>query len=101
MVILVEALDGCLFNGAVHALYLTICPRMLHLGQSMFGAINVTNPIKDVAQIVDVTSAIGKLDAIVRQYVMDFVGNNLGQIAQKLGGGHLACDMLPVSWTSS
>ena len=104
MVIIVEALDGCLLNGAVHALYLTICPRMLHFGQSMFDAILVANPIKDVAQIIDVTSTIGKLDAIVHcpageclhslregQYDMDFVGNNLGQIAQELGGGHLTC----------
>ena len=80
MVVVVEALDGRVFDCAVHAFDLTIGPRVLHLCQPMFNAILISDAIKDVAKIIDIAGAIGELDAVIRQHGVDFVGNGLNQI---------------------
>ncbi len=86
-----EALDGSLFDGAVHALNLTIRPGMFHLGQPMLDAVFVAGPIEDVTKVVDVAGAVGELNSVVFQYGMDCIRNGFDQIAQELGCGHLAC----------
>lgn len=95
MVLVMEAFDGRFLDCAVHALDLTIRPRMFHFGQPMLDAILVADAIEDMAEIMDISRAIGELDAVVRQHGMDCIGDSLNQIAQELGCGHLACLLVP------
>jgi hypothetical protein len=46
--LIVEALDGCLFEGAVHALDLAIGPRMFGLGQSVLDTVAGLTLINDL-----------------------------------------------------
>ena len=91
MVIVMEAFDGRFLDGAVHPLDLTIGPGMLDLGQPMLDVVFVADPVEDVVERITIAGAVGELDAIVRQHGMDGVRDGFDQIAQELGGRHLAC----------
>ena len=94
MIVVVEALDGGVLDGAVHPLHLPIGPRVLHLGQTMLDAVLVADAIEDVVEGVDVAGAVGELDAIVGQNGLDGIGDRRHQIAQELSGLHLTgCGM--------
>ena len=56
VVVIVIALDGRVFDGAVHPLDLPVGPRMVHLGQSMLDVVLVADAVEDVLTIVDVLS---------------------------------------------
>lgn len=89
--LVVVALDGGLFEGAVHALDLAIGPRVVHLGQPVLDAMLVAHAVEDILAVVDVARAVGELDGIVGQHRMDAKGHGLGQVALELGRLHLAC----------
>lgn len=73
---IIEVLDSCVFDRAVHPLDLTIRPEMLQLRQTMLDVVFVTDPIEDVVEGICVAGPIGELDTIVGQYYrMDFIGN--------------------------
>lgn len=59
--VVMEMLDGCVLDGSVHALDLSVGPRMIDLGEPVLDTVLVTDPIEDVVEgvFVTVTSASG------------------------------------------
>jgi len=90
VVIVVEALDGGILDGPVHALDLSVGPWMLNPGEPVLDAVLVADPVEDVVESVFVAGLIGELDAVVGQHRMDGVGSGCDEIAQELGCIHLA-----------
>lgn len=68
--VIVEALDGRLLDGAVHALDLSVGPRMVDFGEPVLDDVLVTNSIENVVEPIFVTGVAGELDAVVRQQWM-------------------------------
>jgi hypothetical protein len=85
-----EALDGRVLDGAVHPLDLSVGPGVLYLGEPVLDAMLITHAIEDVFEGVAIADPVGELDAVVCQHDVDGVGNGCDQIAQELGGHHLA-----------
>ena len=46
VVIVVETLDRRVLGGAVHALHLTVSPRMVWLGKAMFDTVGLTDHVE-------------------------------------------------------
>ena len=90
VIVVVEALDGRILDGAVHSLHLAVGPRMVDLGQPVLDAVVVADPIEDVMERIFVTGLVGKLDAIVGEYRVDGVGHSRHEVPQELRGNHLA-----------
>ncbi len=90
MAIVVEALDGRVLDGAVHALDLSVCPRMIDFREPVLDAVLVADPVEDGVEGVFVTGLVGELDSVVGQHRVDGVGNCGDEIAQELGRRHLA-----------
>ena len=88
--VIVEALDGCVLDGAVHALDLPVGPRMIDLGEPVLDAVLAANPVEDMEPVIFMAGVTGELDAVVGQHRMDGVRNHLDQLAQELGRDHLA-----------
>lgn len=84
MGVVVVAIDGRLFERAVHPLDLTIRPRMTGIGQPMFNPMFGTDAVKQQPEGVAVGRTIGELDAVIRQDGMDLVGHSRNQMAQEL-----------------
>ena len=87
----VVALDGRLFEGAVHSLDLTIGPRMVRFGQAMFDSVSSARAIKRMAAqhcgwTFAVLWQIGKLDAVVGQHDIDLVGDCFDQLVEERDG---------------
>ena len=88
MAIVVETLDGRLLDRAIHALSLTVGPGMVRLRQTVFDAMSPTRPVKRVTPkarrgAASVPGKVGKLDTIIGQHRVDFVGNGCNQVIQK------------------
>ncbi len=71
MVAIVVALNGGLFDGAIHALDLPICPRMLDFGEPMFNVELAAHTVKDVLASEAMTFLISELNAVVREHSMN------------------------------
>lgn len=71
MVVIVEALDGCVLYRPVHSLNLPIVPWVLHLGQTMLNAVFVADAVEDVIAGVFIPLLIGELDAIICENGVD------------------------------
>src|SRR5215211_1057487 len=84
MRVVVVAVDCRLFEGAVHALDLPIGPRMVRLGELMLDTMLGTDAIKQQWEGVAVALSVDKLDAIVGQDRVDFVGHSGDEVAQEL-----------------
>jgi len=85
MGIVVVTVDGRIFERAVHALELTIRPRMFRFGQAVVNAVLETNPVKQQLEGILVARTIGKLDPVVRQKGVNFIGNSIEKMAQEFG----------------
>ena len=83
-------LDRCFLNRSVHSLDLTIRPGMVHLGEPLVDIVFPADAAEDVLESEPIPLAIGELDIILCENCMDFVGHRRDEIAQKLGGHHLA-----------
>lgn len=93
VVVVVEALDGCIHDGAVHPFDLAIRPWMARLCQAMLNVEIGTYRLEgmtserhvlgphglDVLGCPTVTCRIGEMGAIVGENRMDFIGNGSGQ----------------------
>ena len=86
-----ETFNAGFFDGPVHSLNLSVSPRMLDLGESVFNAMRSADAAKNVITSVSITSAIRELDAVIGQYRMEGIWHCLDQIAQELCSNHLAC----------
>ena len=82
MAIVVIPFDGRVFNRVVHALDLSIRPRVVWLGQAMLNAICSTNHVKSHGPGiggVPVAGLLTKLDAAVRKDCVHLVWNGFQQ----------------------
>ena len=91
MAVVVIALDGGFLDGAVHALDLTVRPRMFDFGQPVLDPVLATAHVEHVRHVsgrgtVGVTRREGELDAIVGENGVDFVGNGSYERDQKRRG---------------
>ena len=82
VVVVVEALDGRVLDGAVHALDLAIRPWVLDLGEPMVDLMLAADPVEDVLEGVNVPLVVGEPDAIIGQHDVDPVGHGSDQVAQ-------------------
>ena len=85
MRIVVITIDGRIFDSAVHALNLTIRPRMFGFGQAVVNVMLETNPVKQELEGILVARTIGKLNPVVRQNGVNFIGNSSEKMAQEFG----------------
>ena len=90
VVVIVEALDGGVFDGPVHPFHLAIRPRMVDLGEPVLDAVLVADAIEDVVKRLFVAGMVGELDAVVRQHGVNGVGHSGNQVAQELSRDPLA-----------
>ena len=65
VIVVMEALDGSFFDGPIHSLNLSVCPRMLNLGEAMFNAMLNADASKNVITSVPVASTVRELAAVV------------------------------------
>lgn len=90
MVFVVEALDGCLLDGAVHPLDLPIGPRVVRLGEPMFDVVGLADHVEahlPRPRGVAVARLLGELEAIVGQDCMDPVGHSFQHVLEELPRG--------------
>src|SRR5919206_3102786 len=94
----VEALDGRVLDGPVHALDLTIRPRVPRLGQSVLDVEISAGRLEGVAaeghvlgphglDILGrpaVASWVGEVRAVVGEHGVDFIGYGRGEVAKKV-----------------
>jgi hypothetical protein len=83
-------MNGCLFDRFIHSLDLTICPWMRWKSEPMLDFTFFANPIKNMRQSPVIPSLIRELHAVVCQNRMNFVGNFLDEVSQKLGSLHFS-----------
>ena len=88
MIVIVEALDGGLFDGSVHSLDLPISPRVFHFGEAVLNAIFPAHTFEDVLKGIAVSAPVGELDAVICEYRMQFVWHRCDHIAQELRRSH-------------
>lgn len=95
----IEALDGGLFEGSVHALDLAVGPGMLRLGQAMIDVGFGTGELEGMGaeqfsaferklDLRDSRTAIpgrGEMHAVVGEHGVDLVGHDLDQCVQEVG----------------
>ena len=96
MGLVVVAFDSSFLDGSVHAFDLTVCPRMVDLGEAMFDAVLPAAHVEHVRDIlrgwpVGVAWREPKLDAVVGQHGVDFVWDRGDQGFQESGGRHTVC----------
>ena len=92
--------DGCVLDGAVHALDLPIGPWMFGFGQAMidvrasageFESMRAKrSPLRehllDFRRIPSLAAGIGEVNSVIGEHRVDFVGNGFDQRGQKVGG---------------
>ena len=82
--VIVIPMNGRLFDGFIHSLDLTVCPRMRWESESVLDPVFFANSIENVRQSSVVPSLIRELHTVVRQNRMNFVRHLLNQVSQKL-----------------
>ncbi len=92
MAIVVIALDGRFLDGPVHALDLTVRPRMTDLGETVLDAVLLASHVEHVRHIssrwpVGVTWREGELNAVVGKHRMDFVRDGFDESDEKSRSG--------------
>ena len=85
MGIVVVTVDSRIFESAVHALDLPIRPRMFRFGEAVVNAMLETNPVKQQLEGILVARTISKLNPVVSQDGVDFIGNSSEKMAQEFG----------------
>lgn len=88
MTVIVEALNGGVLDGAVHAFHLSVRPGMTDFGQAVLDAVLGANPSEDMTTVMDILGMQGELDTIVSEHCVDLVGNGINQVPEKLGSSH-------------
>jgi len=96
--------DGCVLDGAVHPLDLTVGPRMLGLGQAMIDIVEGAGIFKGMREeglslgdhLLDLgwgpglAGGVGEVGSVVGEDRVDSVGDSLDEAAQEVGGGATA-----------
>jgi hypothetical protein len=63
---------------------------MPDLGQAVLDRMLIADPVEDVVEGVFVVRHVGELDAVIGQHGVDGLRHGSDQVAQELGGDHLA-----------
>src|SRR5690349_17677575 len=82
-------INGRFLEGAVHALDLAICPRVIRFRQAMVNTPFGTDTVKQQGKGIAVSGPVGELNAVVSQNGVNFVGN----------GGHKATKKGNCNWS--
>lgn len=91
---IVIAFDRRILDCSVHSLDLTVCPRMIDFGQSVFNSVFITDPVEYMASCVFVTGLIGELNTVVGEHRVDPVGKGLDKVAQEVCGNGLRLTLM-------
>ena len=86
--LVVEALDGGLLAGPVHALDGAVGPGVGRLGEAMRHAVFPTDAVKAVPTRQELVRLRRELHPVVRQHGMHFVRQLIAPAPQKLGRDH-------------
>jgi hypothetical protein len=81
--------DGCIFDRAVHAFNLSVRLGVLDFGEPVLNVVFHANTIKDVCEGIFVRFAVGELDAVIGEYMREFIRHGGNHIAQELCCDHL------------
>ncbi len=81
----VVRVDARIFESAVHALHVPICPRMFRFGQAVVNGMLEANLVKQRLEGIFVVRTIGKLNPVVSQNCVDFIWNSIEKMAQEFG----------------
>jgi hypothetical protein len=85
--VIVEALDGCLFDCAVHSFDLAVGPTVVWLGQPMLDTIRFADRVETHWRGVDgvpVSGLLGELDAIFFENGVAWIGHGFDHVLQEL-----------------
>ena len=85
--VVMEAFDGRLLDGPVHALDLTVGPRVVRFGEPMLDVVGLADHVE--AHLtrpggVAVAGLLGELDAVVGQDGVDAIRHGFQQMFEKL-----------------
>jgi len=95
MAVVVETLYGSVLEGAVHVLDLPIGPWMIDLREAVLDSIFTASHVEHMGRVlggwsVGVSRRISKLDVVVGEHRVDFVGHNPDHSATDLHCLHFA-----------
>lgn len=76
-----KAINRRFFEGTVHASNLSVRPGMIRFCQPMLDPMLLTDTVEQQFECVFITCTICKLDTIIGEYRVDFVGNSSNQVA--------------------
>ena len=93
MAVVMEAINGGFFDGAIHTFDLSVGPGMPGLGEAMIDSMPKTDPVEGVSAETSrgafaIFGQIGELDPVVGEHGMNAIGNGCYQ-GQKKGCGCL------------
>jgi|GEM_PF-6381903 len=83
MIVIMKALDRCLFDSPVHPFHLPICPGMVDLGEALLNVMFLTCAGQDVLKGEFVTFPVCELNTIIGKNGMDFIGNGINEPVQE------------------
>jgi hypothetical protein len=83
--LVVKALAGGFFTGAVHALDLAVGPRVSRFGQAVLHAVFPADAVKTVPTRQELMRLGRELHPVVRQHGMPFVGHFIQYAPPKIG----------------
>jgi hypothetical protein len=91
MAVIVVALHGSFLDGSVHAFDLSVCPRVVWLGEPLFDSVKVAEPVEGVSTkacgwSLTVLRKIGELDSVVGEHGVDAVWNRFDERLEEGGG---------------
>ena len=84
--LVVKALDGSLFTGAVQALDLPVSPGMGRFGQAVFHTVLPADAVKTVPTRQEVVWLGCTRHAVISQYRMPFIGELVAHAPQQFSG---------------
>jgi hypothetical protein len=88
MSLVVILVHGGVFARAVHAFHWAIRPGMVGCGEPMVDGIRMTDASKNMLKGLDITFAIGELDAVISQHRMTLIGHGGHQVPEALSRDH-------------
>jgi hypothetical protein len=92
VVVVVVALNGGFFDGAVHALHLSVGPGMIGFREPVIDAMQATDSVERMTtkasrRSLAILRQVGELDAVIRQHGVEAVRNSRDQRFQKSHSG--------------
>ena len=84
MSVIIIALYGGFFESTIHALDLPIRPGMVHFCKAVLDLMFMAHSIKDMHPGILIHLSVRKLNAVIREDGVDFVGYHFDKVAEKL-----------------